>query len=79
MAATTSLPVNETQGTATNATRIIGGNWPQVLVGIRTQLQLTTLRERFMDTGEYGLVAWMRADVAVAQPGALSQIVGVVP
>lgn len=79
MLSTSSLPVNETQGTANNASRVIGGYWPTVLVGIRTQLKISTLRERFMDTGEYGLVAWMRADVALAQPSAMAQVVGIIP
>lgn len=74
---TTGVPVNETQGTATNASSAFLGDFSQVLVGIRTALQITVLHERFADTGQVGFVGWLRADVAVARPAALAKIVGI--
>ncbi|MFB9048022.1 phage major capsid protein [Sphingobium indicum] len=76
---TTGIPVNETQGTATNASSAFMGDFSQVLVGIRTALQITVLHERFADTGQVGFVGWLRADVAVARPAALAKIVGIKP
>lgn len=76
---TTSLPVNETQGTATDCSSIYLGDFSEVLVGIRTDLQVTVLQERYADVGQIGFMAWMRADVAVARPAALARIRGIRP
>lgn len=48
------------------------GQWDQLLIGLRRNMTMFPLRERFMDTGEIGLVVWTRADVAVARTGAFS-------
>jgi HK97 family phage major capsid protein len=77
--ATNGVPVNQTQGTATNATSAFMGDFSQVLVGIRTELQITVLNERFAEYGQVGFVGWLRADVAVPRPAALAKIVGIKP
>lgn len=77
--ATMGVPTNQTQGTATNASSAFLGDFSQVLVGIRTSLQITVLNERFAEYGQVGFVGWMRADVQVARPAALAKIVGIKP
>lgn len=77
--ATTGVPVNQTQGTANNASAAFMGDFTQVLVGIRTQLQITVLQERFAEFGQIGFVGWLRADVQLARPAALAKIVGIKP
>ncbi len=76
---TKQIPINRTKGTATTASDVFLGDFSQLLMGMRTQLQITMLTERFADTGEIGLVAWLRADVATAHDGAFAIIEGVVP
>ena len=76
---TNGIPVNQTQGTANNATSAFLGDFSQVLVGIRTELQITVLNERFAEYGQVGFIGWMRADVQVARPAALAKIVGIKP
>ena len=76
---TNSVPVNQVQGTANNATSAFLGDFSQVLVGIRTSLQITVLNERFAEFGQVGFVGWLRADVQVARPAALAKIVGIKP
>lgn len=76
---TTGIPVTMTQGTANNTTAAFLGDFTQVLVGIRTQLQITVLQERFAEFGQIGFVGWLRADVQVARPAALAKIVGIKP
>ncbi|WP_375403456.1 phage major capsid protein [uncultured Sphingomonas sp.] len=76
---TTGIPVNTTQGTANNTSAAFLGDFSQVLVGIRTQLQITVLQERFAEFGQIGFVGWLRADVQVARPAALAKIVGIKP
>ncbi len=77
---TSAVPITETQGTATGVTSsAFLGDFTQVLVGIRTQLQITVLNERFAEFGQVGFVGWLRADVGVARPAALAKIVGIKP
>ena len=73
---TTGIPVDETQGTSTTASSAFVGDFNQVLVGIRTQLQITVLQERFAEVGQVGFVGWLRADVAIARPAAIARITG---
>jgi HK97 family phage major capsid protein len=76
---TTSLPVDEAQGTAANASSVFLGDWREVLVGMRTQLQISVLQERYADNGQIGFVLWMRGDVQMARPASMARIVGVTP
>lgn len=76
---TNGIPVDQAQGTAANASSAILGDFTQVMVGIRTQLQITILNERFAEFGQVGFVGWLRADVQIARPGALAKIVGIKP
>jgi HK97 family phage major capsid protein len=76
---TTAMPVNETQGTATNASTILVGDFAEVMVGIKTDFTLSVLQERFADSGQIAMVGWLRADVAVARPAALARIIGIIP
>lgn len=76
---TVSMPINETQGTSNNASSIILGDFSQVMIGLRTDLQIQVLQERFAEVGQIGFIAWMRADVALARPAALARIAGITP
>lgn len=75
----TVVPVNQTHGTATNASSIIVGDFSQLLIGVRTQLRIEVLREAFASTMEYAFLAHLRADIAVAQPKGFAIIKGVTP
>ena len=77
--ATAGVPTDQTQGTANNATSAFIGDFSQAMVGIRTQLQITVLNERFAEFGQVGFVGWLRADVQLARPAALAKIVGIKP
>jgi len=46
---------------------------------MRTQVGIQLLDQRYSDTGEIAMLAWLRADVAVAHPGAFTVIQGVTP
>ncbi len=75
----TSVPINETQGTSSVASSIFMGDFAEVMIGLRTSLQIQVLQERFAEVGQVGFVAWMRADVALARPGAIARIAGIIP
>lgn len=75
----TAMPINETQGNATNASTILLGDFAQVMIGVRTALQVSVLDQRYAELGQVGMVAWLRADVQIARPAALGRLIGVIP
>ena len=71
MLATNQVPANLTVGTSSDASEVYTGQWDQLMVGIRTSFRLEFLRERFLaDNLQYAFLAYMRADVQLAQPAA---------
>lgn len=79
MRATTQIPVDEEYATRADATRIITGDFSQLFVGIRSQLRIEVLRERYADHLQYGYLAWMRCDIALAHSASFVQVTGVLP
>lgn len=76
---TNQVPINLTQGTATNATELYMAQWDQMLIGIRSAFSIRPLVERYVDTGEVGFFAYLRADVQLARAGAFAVSTGVIP
>jgi HK97 family phage major capsid protein len=74
---TVQVPTNLTVGTSTDTSDVFTADWRELLVGVRTRLEITVLRERSMDVGAYELLAWWRGDVAVARPAAFDVLTGV--
>lgn len=74
---TTQIPTNLTAGTSTDTSDVFVGAWSQLYIGVRTQLQIQVLRERYADTGQVGFLTWWRGDVAVARPKAFTVVTGV--
>jgi HK97 family phage major capsid protein len=78
MLATKQVPVNLTVGTSTDCSEIYTADWSNLMVGIRTDFQLLFLRERFLaDNLQYAFLAFLRADVQLAQPSAFVVDTGV--
>ena len=68
---TKQVPINVTVGTSTDASYIFTADWSNLLVGIRTAFSLRFLGERFLaDNLQYAFLAYLRADVQLAQPSA---------
>jgi HK97 family phage major capsid protein len=62
-----------TQGTMVNkATDVFVGDWSQLLIGQRLDLNINTLTERYAELGQVGIVANWRGDVQVARAKAFS-------
>lgn len=74
---TNQIPNNVTQGTSSAASDMFTADWSQLLVGVRTDLQIQVLTERYADTGQVGILCWWRGDVAVARPAAFAITVGI--
>lgn len=77
---TNQVPGNLTVGTSTDTSDVFTGDWAHLMIGVRTELQVTTLTERYMpDAGQYGFVAWWRGDIVPARPKAFDIVTGVRP
>lgn len=77
---TTQVPVNLTQGTSNIASDLFGARWPELLIGMRTNIQIEVLRERYAaDNFELGFLAHLRADIQLAHPAAFAVTVGIIP
>ncbi len=63
---TTVIPVN--LGVGTNESEIYVGNFRKLLIGIRSQLRIEPLRERFADNGQIAFLSWLRVDVQLEHP-----------
>lgn len=76
---TTSAPVNETQGTATTASSIVFGDFRELMIGMRQQLEIRVFDQPLAGTGQLLVVAWMRADVQLATPKSFAKLTGIIP
>jgi HK97 family phage major capsid protein len=75
------VPTDLTHGTATDASLAFVGGFENVLIGVRPQLgiRFKVLDQRYADNLQVGLIAWLRADVALAHPEHLSVVTGIKP
>jgi HK97 family phage major capsid protein len=81
---TTQVPTNLTVGTGTTTSDAFVADWSQLLVGVRTNVELQTsgpqlqrLVERYAEFGQVGFLAWYRADIQVARAGAFNVVTGI--
>lgn len=75
MLTTTKIPVDG--GAGDNESVIFAGDWSKLLIGIRHEIRIEVLRERYADTNQYAFVAVLRADVAAEHEAAFSILDGV--
>ncbi|HEY2578418.1 MAG TPA: phage major capsid protein [Streptosporangiaceae bacterium] len=64
----TTLLTNETQGTGTSLTSVYLGDWKRLILGMRVELQVTVLSERYADLGCYGIWSYLRFSPRVSHP-----------
>jgi HK97 family phage major capsid protein len=75
---TRTIPINVTTGTSTDTSYVFTADWSQLMVGMRTDFNLRFLGERFIaDNLQYAFLAYLRADVQLAQPAAFVVDTGV--
>jgi HK97 family phage major capsid protein len=78
MLTTKSVPITITTGTSTDTSYVFTADWSNLLVGIRTHFNLRFLGERYLaDNLQYAFLAYLRADIQVAQPTAFNVDTGV--
>ena len=71
----TRLPID--LGTGTNEATIYCGDFSQLVIGLRSDVRIEVLKERYADTLQYGFLCHARYDVVAVQPQALCRITGV--
>lgn len=69
---TTSIPTN--LGDDDDESLILAGDWSRLMVGIRSQLRIEILKERYADYHQYAFVAHLRADIAAEHEAAFCKI-----
>jgi HK97 family phage major capsid protein len=74
---TNQVPVNLTQGTSSLASDVFVGDWTKLTLGVRTDVTLTILNERYADYGQVGVLVWFRGDIAVNRAKAFDVVSGV--
>jgi HK97 family phage major capsid protein len=74
---TSQILTTETQGTSSLASSMYLGQWNQLLVGIRSEIQIAVLDQRYADTYSTGFLAVIRADLALAHTAAFSIVSGI--
>jgi HK97 family phage major capsid protein len=72
------LLTDEAQGTGTNLTSIYMGDWARMIVGMRVDLQVTVLRERYADIGQIGLWSYIRFSVRTTHPELFYRLTGMI-
>ncbi|MFD1941309.1 phage major capsid protein [Paradevosia shaoguanensis] len=69
---TSAMPTN--LGTDTDESFILAGDWARLMVGLRSEIRIEILRERFADNLQYGFLAHLRADVAAEHEAAFTKL-----
>lgn len=76
---TANVSIAETQGTANNASTLFMGDWSQLLLGVRTTMQVEVARELFRGTYQYGFFGHLRMDVQTTHPESFGRLIGIIP
>lgn len=76
---TTSAPIDETEGTATNASSIVIGDFRDLLIGLRTSLEIRIFDQPLAGNGQLLAIAWLRADIQTARPKSFCKLTGIKP
>lgn len=77
--ATTACPIDDTQGTATDASSIVYGDYRQMFLGMRESINIRILDQLYAGSGQIGILVHARMDVQLAQPKAFCELGGIIP
>lgn len=78
---TNAIPDDIVQGASVDTSEIYTGDWSQMIIGFRPQIgiQVVRLDQTFADRMQIGLLAYLRADVALTHAAAFAVTTGVRP
>lgn len=75
--ASTHLPITETQGSNSDCSSLLLGDFTKLMFGMRRGLAILRADQAHAGNGQVGFYAFARMDVAVEQPKAFCKIVGI--
>jgi HK97 family phage major capsid protein len=73
---TTAVPADFT-ASPPDDTQIVAGWFPYLMIGMRSELRIEVLKERYADNMQYGFLAHLRMDVAAEHEDAFVKITGI--
>ncbi|MBA3483493.1 MAG: phage major capsid protein [Pirellulales bacterium] len=76
---TTQMSITQTQGSASNASSVVLGNFSELVIGMRNQLRIEVLKERYREYYQVAFLAAMRVDVQAWHDESFAKIVGIIP
>lgn len=76
---TTAAPITETQGSSSVASSIVFGDYTQLMIGMREDINIRLLSELYAATGEVALLVHARMDVQLAHKASFSRLKGIIP
>ncbi|MES2492947.1 MAG: phage major capsid protein [Pseudomonadota bacterium] len=77
---TTAASITETQGTASGVcSSIVLGDFTQMLIGMREDINIRVLDQPFADTGEIMIIVHARADIQLAHSESFYKLIGIKP
>lgn len=79
MLETTSIVNNSPQGTSNVSSKIILGDFRNLVVGMRLSLTIRLLQEKYADTNEVAFIAIQRYDIAALRENNFVVIEGIIP
>lgn len=75
----TAAPIDETEGTATTASSIVFGDYTQLFIGMREDINIRLLDQLYAENGQLALLVHARIDVQLAQPKSFCELTGIIP
>lgn len=73
----TSIPTN--LGAGDDESLIIAGDWRKLMIGVRHDIRIEVLRERYADYLQYGFLCHLRADVVAEHDQSFTVLRGITP
>lgn len=74
---TTSVPITDTYGSSSVASKLFIGDWSQLYFGVRSGVTIHPLKERYAEYNQIGFLVTMRADVQPLHEESLGYIKGI--
>jgi len=76
---TTAASITETQGSSSVASSIVFGDFTQLFLGMREDINVRVLNERYADAGQVALLVHARMDVQLAHKESFCKLIGIIP
>jgi HK97 family phage major capsid protein len=76
---TSKIPITDTHGTATDASKIVIGDFTQLVMGVRLGITIKALDQRYADANQIGFLAVLRADFQPLHEKSFCLIEGIIP